>query len=104
MAASCQDGDHAVFHPHQGRRSVHVAVRGEEVEVADASSCVYLLYLTAGQPAQDVEVVDVEVAEDAARCGDVLFGWRVGVVVVLTQRLPPRDTLLPYTALSFTRV
>src|SRR5215204_5010195 len=101
MAASCQDGDHAVFHPHQGRRSVHVAVRGEEVEVADASSCVYLLYLTAGQPAQDVEVVDVEVAEDAARCGDVLFGWRVGVVGGEPQRVDGSESAGFYEASRF---
>src|SRR5688572_29449093 len=66
MAASREDGEDTVLHPDQGRRSIHVAVFGEEVEVADASSGVDVLYFAAGQPAQNIEVVDVEVAEDAA--------------------------------------
>jgi hypothetical protein len=61
------DHRQAVGHGHQDRRVVHVAELRVAVEAPDASQRVDPIHVQPGQPARQVEVVDVEVAVRARR-------------------------------------
>jgi hypothetical protein len=75
-----EDRERAVVEPQDGGRGVDVAVAFEHPVGQDGAVGVDLDDLATGQPAQHVEVVDVEVAEDAARVGHVALVGRRGIV------------------------
>src|SRR5215210_2995539 len=80
MTPTRQYHQHAVGHLDEGSGGIEVVVRGEHLELSHASLGEYLLRLTARQPAQKVELVDVQIPEDAPGVRDVLLGRRLVVV------------------------
>ena len=86
MPGSRQDGEGAAAESQHGRRHVDVAVLLEPGSLAYRPVGVHLDDLVAGDEADRVEVVDVEVAEDPARGRDVLLRRRIGVVRRRTHR------------------
>ena len=78
-----RDGQHGQRTARQAQRRdgrVDVAVLREDREAQDAAVGIDLLDLLSGQPAKDIEVVDGEIAEQAARLGDVALVRRRRVV------------------------
>ena len=63
-----------------GGGDIHVAVVCEPRGFAHSAVCVDLDDVLARDEAERVEIVDVEVAEDAARGRDVRLGGRVRIV------------------------
>ena len=80
MTGRGQDDEWAVGHPQGRHAGVDVVVLGEHREGPDAAVRVDLLDFLARHPAQDVEVVDGEIAEQTARAGDVRLVRRGGVM------------------------
>ena len=54
---------------------MHVTRFAEEWGTAIGTERIHLDHLMSGGPAQDVEVVNVAIAEDAPGCGDVRAAW-----------------------------
>src|SRR5438094_769478 len=64
MARACDHDRQAVSHRQEDRGRVDVAVLRELLPAPDRAHRVDAVDLAAGEPARDVEVVDVQVAED----------------------------------------
>src|SRR6266568_6314787 len=79
-ARTGEDPERAAAQPKDGDGCVDVAVTLEPAGLPDSTVGVDLGDLLAGDVANRVEVVDVQVAEDAARPGDVVLGRRCRIV------------------------
>jgi hypothetical protein len=80
VPGACDQNRQAVGHSHQDGRVVYVAEPGVAVEAPDAPHRVDSVDLQPGQPARQVEVVDVEVPVRPAARRYELLGGRLGVV------------------------
>ena len=80
MTGDAEDAQRASAQPERHHRGVHIVVLREHGEAQHPAIGVDLDHLLAGQPTQDVEVVDGEVAEDPARYRDVRLVRRGRVV------------------------
>ena len=80
LSRAVDDDRHPVVHLQDDRRRVDVAMAGEALEDADGARGERARHLAPGEPAREVEVVDVHVAEDPAARRDEVLGRRARVV------------------------